>query len=121
MAEINTVDRQEGGSVVFTHGHRYPDNVQIVEQHHDASGKLVSAKVKWSGFAGEVLDVTATFDSSGNLVREEGFRAPEMKTPVKNLLKPLPTDTATSAPPAPAPTLAEGLRKIYPPKPDTAG
>lgn len=113
---IHKVEKQADGSILFTHGHRYPDNVQVVEQHHDAAGVLQSAKVKWSGFAGEVLDVTATFDMQGNLAKEEGFRAPDMKTPVKDLLKPLPSDALTSAPTLtlPAPTLGEALRKIYP-------
>ncbi|WP_309570633.1 hypothetical protein [Deinococcus sp.] len=142
--QLDTVVRQHDGTTVYTHGHRFPDNVQIVEQRHDAQGKLQSAKLTWSGFAGQVLDVTATFDAAGKLVKEEGYRAPEMTTPVTELVKSLPkevtaapmqvpasTTPATSQTPSPATAtttaaslaplpatlpdaLAEGLHRIYP-------
>lgn len=106
---IETVQREPDGHAVYTHGHRYPDNVQIVEQRHDADGTLRRARVTWSGLAGPALDVTATFDAQGKLVKEEGHRAPDMTTPVAELIRPLPPGRATPAPSAP---LAARLRAI---------
>lgn len=123
---IETVQREPDGRAVYTHGHRYPDNVQVVEQHHDADGTLRRARVTWSGLAGAALDVTATFDAQGKVVKEEGHRAPDMTTPVAELIRPLPPGhaTATTAPAtaprgdAPAATpdttpLAASLRAIF--------
>lgn len=90
LNEAGKVETRPDGSKVFVHGHRYPDNVQRVTQQYAPDGTLQSAQVEWSGFAGKVLDVTATFDRDGNLVGEEGFRAEGMTTPVKALLRPLP-------------------------------
>lgn len=117
--QIETVTRQPDGSVVYTHGHRFPDNVQVVEQRHDAAGTLQSARVTWSGFAGPVLDVTATFDAAGKLAKEEGYRAPDMTTPVTELLRPLPANaTVPAQAPPPSVSLADGLHRIYPDEPD---
>ncbi len=97
LNEAGKVETRPDGSKVFTHGHRYPDNTQVVTQEYGPDGKLHSATVKWSGFAGKVLEVTATFDAEGNLVREDGFRAEGMTTPVKALLKPLPVGASAAA------------------------
>ncbi|GHF33229.1 hypothetical protein HNQ07_000294 [Deinococcus metalli] len=88
--QIETVQTQPGGTLLYTHGHRFPDNVQMVEQRHNAAGTLLSARVTWSGFVGRVLDVTATFDTQGRTVKEEGHRAPGLTTPVTALILPLP-------------------------------
>lgn len=115
LTEAGKVETHADGSKTFTHGHRYPDNTQIVTQNYAPDGQLLSAKVEWSGFAGKVMYVTATFDKDGNLVKEDGFRAEGMTTPVKALLKPLPAAEAQAKPAAPAEdhSLAEGLKKIY--------
>lgn len=94
LTEAGQVETRSDGTKVFVHGHRYPDNVQVVTQQYDPAGKLVSAKVEWTGFAGKVLDATATFDDSGKLIKEEGYRAPDMTTPIAELLKPLPSASA---------------------------
>lgn len=130
LTEAGYVETRPDGTKVFTHGHRFPDNTQVITQEYGAQGQLLRAKVEWTGFAGKVLDVTATFGAQGELLKEEGFRAPGMTTPVKELLKPLPArvddqegkPAGPSAAPelgkdqaaAPAPvSLREGLERIY--------
>ncbi|THF88686.1 hypothetical protein E7T09_05760 [Deinococcus sp. KSM4-11] len=122
--QIDSVQSLPDGGTVYTHGHRFPDNVQVVEQRHGPGGTLQSARVTWTGFAGRVLDVTATFDAQGRLVKEEGYRAPDMTTPVLDLIRPLPRQASpqTVAPTPPQPNtgepsahpIAEGLHRIYP-------
>lgn len=102
LTEAGRVETRADGTKTFVHGHRFPDNVQVVTQNYNAAGQLVSAHFEWSGLAGKVLDVTATFDPAGKLIKEEGYRAPEMQTPVVDLLKPLPVGAAASEPPAKA-------------------
>ena len=90
LTDAGVVERRGDGTLVFTHGHRFPDNSQRVVQEYDASGRLQSVKVELTGFAGKVLDVTAVVDEQGRVVKEEGYRAPEVTTTVQELIKPLP-------------------------------
>ncbi len=103
LTEAGQVETRADGSKVFTHGHRAPDNVQIVTQEYDPQGRLLRVRAEWSGFAGKVLDVTATCDASGKLLKEEGYRAPDMKTPLSELLRPLPQTAAPTTTPGTVP------------------
>ncbi|WP_291424554.1 hypothetical protein [Deinococcus sp.] len=107
------VETRADGSKVFTHGHRAPDNVQIVTQEYDPQGRMLRVRAEWSGFAGKVLDVTATCDPTGRLLKEEGYRAPDMKTPLSELLRPLPQGTA------PTTTTSPGTVGTVPARPAT--
>lgn len=89
---------QPDGTLTFTHGHRYPDNLLRVTQTHRADGTLQSAHIVWSGFAGELLDLTAQFDAVGKWLKEEGYRAQGVKNAVTEFIQPLPH----AAPIAPA-------------------
>lgn len=81
----------EGGRVRFLeHGHRFPDNTLSVTQSYDRAGKLTGITVRQTGFAGRVLDVRGTFDARGRLVKETGFRAPGMGTPLRAYLRAVP-------------------------------
>lgn len=116
--EAGEVVKRDDGTLVFMHGHRFPDNVQRVEQEYDAAGRLTTVRVQWSGFAGKILDITASLDERGEVVREDGYRAPEMTTPVSELIKPLPEPAvAASSPPEPDGQvgLRAGLERIYGP------
>lgn len=141
MTELKPEGRVEvrpDGSKVFTHGHRFPDNTQVVTQEYDSQGKLRTVKAQWTGFAGRVLDVTATLDDAGKVVKEEGYRAPDATMPVTDLIKPLPAGEGSASssaavpamPDAPitvpdlgggspsslsvaAPSIRDGLRAIY--------
>lgn len=72
------------------HGHRFPDNVLRVTQSYDRAGRLTGAVVRQTGFAGRVLDLRGTFDVRGRLVRESGFRAPGVETPLRAYLRAAP-------------------------------
>lgn len=98
-APAGQVQTRPDGSKVYTHSLRVPDNTRTVTQEYGPDGHLRSAHVVWSGFAGQVLDVTATFDASGKLVEEQGYRAPDLTTPVSDLIRPLPA--SVQAQPAP--------------------
>ncbi|WP_019585038.1 hypothetical protein [Deinococcus apachensis] len=72
------------------HGHRFPDNILRVTQSYDRSGRLTGMTVRQTGFAGRVLDVRGTFDARGRSVKETGFRAPGMGTPLRAYLRAAP-------------------------------
>lgn len=81
----------ERGRVRFLeHGHRFPDNTLSVTQSYDRAGRLSGITVRQTGFAGRVLDVRGTFDARGRLVKETGFRAPGMGTPLRAYLRAVP-------------------------------
>ncbi|GAA5435341.1 hypothetical protein Daqu01_00447 [Deinococcus aquaticus] len=67
-----------------------PDNTLRVRQSYDRNGKLTGASVLWSGFAGPLLDVRGAFDGRGRLVKETGFRAKGMGTPLRSYLRAVP-------------------------------
>lgn len=92
LSEIGQVETRADGSKVFTHGHRFPDNVQKIVQEYDANGRLTSVRAELTGFAGKILDVTAQVDSDGNVLHEEGYRAPEVTTTLKEMIRPLPAE-----------------------------
>ena len=92
------MERRADGSLVFTHGHRFPDNTQRVVQEYDASGRLTGVQVELTGFAGKVLDVRATVDEQGKVLQEEGYRAPEVTTPVQEFIRFLPAQAGAGAP-----------------------
>ncbi|MFC3861111.1 hypothetical protein ACFOPQ_10105 [Deinococcus antarcticus] len=98
LTDAGKVERRADGSLVFTHGHRFPDNTQRVVQEYDASGRLTGVQVELTGFAGKVLDVRATVDEQGKVLQEEGYRAPEVTTPVQEFIRILPAEAGAGAP-----------------------
>lgn len=80
-------ERRPDGSRVVTTGHRFPDNVRTVTREYDPQGRLSTARIRWSGFAGELLDLTVTFGPDGKVLKEEGYRAPGVTTSVEELLR----------------------------------
>lgn len=67
-----------------------PDNTLRVRQSYDRAGTLTGMAVQWTGFAGRRLDVRGAFDARGRLVRETGYRAKGMTTPLRAYLRPVP-------------------------------
>ncbi|MBB5374851.1 hypothetical protein HNQ07_000295 [Deinococcus metalli] len=67
-----------------------PDNTLRVRQSYDRAGRLTGASVRWTGFAGPLLDVRGSFDARGRLVKESGFRAKGVTTPLTAYLRPRP-------------------------------
>lgn len=108
LTDAGKVERRADGSLVFTHGHRFPDNTQRVVQEYDASGRLTGVQVELTGFAGKVLDVRATVDEQGKVLQEEGYRAPEVTTTVQELIKPLPAQVAVADVKAAEPAEVQG-------------
>ena len=80
-------ERRPDGSRVVTTGHRYPDNVRTIKREYDPQGNLSTARIRWSGFAGELLDLTVTFGPDGQVLKEEGYRAPGVTTSAEELLR----------------------------------
>lgn len=78
-------------SLVYTR--LIPDNTLRVRQSYDHAGNLTGVAVQWSGFAGLLLDVRGAFDRQGRLVKETGYRAKGMTTPLKSYLRPVPART----------------------------
>ncbi|MCD0166160.1 hypothetical protein [Deinococcus sp. 12RED42] len=67
-----------------------PDNRLWVRQSYDRAGRLTGLSVNWSGFAGRLLDVRGAFDAQGRLVKETGFRARGVTTPLGSYLRAVP-------------------------------
>ncbi|MCD0175742.1 hypothetical protein IHN32_07260 [Deinococcus sp. 14RED07] len=67
-----------------------PDNRLWVRQSYDRAGRLTGLSVNWSGFAGRLLDVRGAFDAQGRLVKETGFRARDVTTPLGSYLRAVP-------------------------------
>ncbi|WP_295821510.1 hypothetical protein [uncultured Deinococcus sp.] len=67
-----------------------PDNTLRVRQSYDRAGTLTGVTVQWTGFAGRLLDVRGAFDAQGRLVKETGYRAKGITTPLRAYLRPLP-------------------------------
>ncbi|MBX8466316.1 hypothetical protein [Deinococcus sp. RIT780] len=67
-----------------------PDNRLWVRQSYDRAGRLTGLSVNWSGFAGRLLDVRGAFDAQGQLVKETGFRARGVTTPLGSYLRAVP-------------------------------
>ena len=81
----------QAGQVRFAeYGHRYPDNVLRVSQSYDRAGHLSGVSVNWSGFAGQILEARAAYDTRGRLIKESGYRRAGFVTPLKSYVKPLP-------------------------------
>ena len=80
-------ERRPDGSRVVTTGHRYPDNVRTITREYGPQGQLSTARIRWSGFAGELLDLTVTFGPDGQVLKEEGYRAPGVTTSAEELLR----------------------------------
>lgn len=79
------------GTVRFAqYGQHYPDNTLRVRQSYDRFGHLTGISVAWSGFAGQMVDARALYDTRGQLIRETGFRQKGFTTPLKSYLRPLP-------------------------------
>ena len=74
----------------LTYARLVPDNRLLVRQSYDRAGQLTGLSVNWSGFAGRLLDVRASFDARGRLVRETGFRARGVTTPLRSYLRAVP-------------------------------
>ncbi|WP_291431353.1 hypothetical protein [Deinococcus sp.] len=69
-----------------------PDNTLRVRQSYDRNGKLTGASVQWSGFAGLLLNVRGAFDRQERLVKETGFRAKGLDTPLRSYLRTVPKE-----------------------------
>lgn len=67
-----------------------PDNRLWVRQSYDRAGRLTGLSVNWSVFAGHLLDVRGAFDAQGQLVKETGFRARGVTTPLGSYLRAVP-------------------------------
>lgn len=79
------------GTVRFLqYGQNIPDNSLRVRQSYDRAGRLTGISVAWSGFAGQMLDARAAYDTRGRLIRETGYRRSGFKTPLRNYLKAVP-------------------------------
>ncbi|MFC3604485.1 hypothetical protein [Deinococcus soli (ex Cha et al. 2016)] len=74
----------------LTYARLVPDNRLWVRQSYDRAGRLTGLSVSWSGFAGRLLDVRGSFDTRGRLVRESGFRARGVTTPLRSYLRAVP-------------------------------
>ncbi|WP_155299447.1 hypothetical protein [Deinococcus kurensis] len=74
----------------LTYARLVPDNRLLVRQSYDRAGQLTGLSVNWSGFAGRLLDVRGSFDARGRLVKETGFRARGVTTPLRSYLRALP-------------------------------
>lgn len=74
----------------LTYARLVPDNRLWVRQSYDRAGRLTGLSVSWSGFAGRLLDVRGSFDARGRLVRESGFRARGVTTPLGSYLRAVP-------------------------------
>ncbi|GGM29513.1 hypothetical protein GCM10008956_01850 [Deinococcus arenae] len=74
----------------LTYARLVPDNRLLVRQSYDRAGRLTGLSVQWSGFAGRLLDVRGSFDARGRLVRETGFRARGVTTPLRSYLRAVP-------------------------------
>ncbi|MXV20668.1 hypothetical protein GLX28_13595 [Deinococcus xianganensis] len=74
----------------LTYARLVPDNRLWVRQSYDRAGRLTGLSVNWSGFAGRLLDVRGSFDARGRLVKETGFRARGVTTPLRSYLRAVP-------------------------------
>ncbi|WP_157883000.1 hypothetical protein [Deinococcus soli (ex Cha et al. 2016)] len=74
----------------LTYARLLPDNRLWVRQSYDRAGRLTGLSVSWSGFAGRLLDVRGSFDARGRLVKETGFRARGVTTPLRSYLRAVP-------------------------------
>lgn len=74
----------------LTYARLVPDNTLRVRQSYDRAGRLTGLSVNWSGFAGRLLDVRGAFDARGRLVKETGFRARGVTTPLGSYLRAVP-------------------------------
>lgn len=74
----------------LTYARLVPDNRLWVRQSYDRAGRLTGLSVSWSGFAGRLLDVRGSFDARGRLVKETGFRARGVTTPLRSYLRVVP-------------------------------
>lgn len=74
----------------LTYAQLVPDNRLWVRQSYDRAGRLTGLSVSWSGFAGRLLDVRGSFDARGRLVKETGFRARGVTTPLGSYLRAVP-------------------------------
>ncbi|GGS19150.1 hypothetical protein GCM10008961_08370 [Deinococcus knuensis] len=74
----------------LTYTRLVPDNRLWVRQSYDRAGRLTGLSVSWSGFAGRLLDVRGSFDARGRLVKETGFRARGVTTPLGSYLRVVP-------------------------------
>ncbi|GGR49281.1 hypothetical protein GCM10008959_08130 [Deinococcus seoulensis] len=74
----------------LTYARLVPDNTLRVRQSYDRAGRLTGLSVSWSGFAGRLLDVRGSFDARGRLVKETGFRARGVTTPLRSYLRAAP-------------------------------
>ena len=79
------------GSVRFLeYGQNIPDNTLRVRQSYDRLGRLTGLSVAWSGFAGQMVNARASYDSRGRLLKETGYRRAGFTTPLKSYLKAVP-------------------------------
>ncbi|ALW89295.1 hypothetical protein AUC44_10635 [Deinococcus actinosclerus] len=74
----------------LTYARLVPDNTLRVRQSYDRAGRLTGLSVQWSGFAGRLLDARGSFDARGRLVKETGFRARGVTTPLRSYLRAVP-------------------------------
>lgn len=71
---------------LLRHRVNFPDNIRSLAQYYDEAGRLLTLRASFSGFAGQMYDLTARLDGKGNIISERGYRRQGDRTDLKALV-----------------------------------